>query len=358
MNDEHHAAEVDAFFDALARDPNAVIETLDAETAAVIRAAVDAERYNRAELPADVRHRIWQRALAASHAARAPRPPLWRRALSNPAALVLGGGLTALVLAVAIVGWGISGRGPHTLTPAEVVARAQKAAVSPAPEPMRGFVTAEIVETRDEQAVVRTATTRWHVSPDRWRTESRSTIVQQGVEQRGPLTVSVSDGGQFLQYTSEDAIATITPVRDLEPVLSTRPFGPEPGAYTGAGASVYAALRQAGHCLQPEMAGSEQVAGRETFVLKLDRWTCGSESAGDLAGTWRLNVDQETFFILRASRRVDGVARLTAEVRSFSVNPIVRGGTFSLLPPAGMMVYARPAPSRVDYSPNGPALLR
>lgn len=358
MNDEHLAAEVDAFFDALARDPNAVLETLDPQTASVIRAAVDAERYGRAELPADVRWRIWQRALAATHAARASRPSWWRRLLDNPAGLVLGGGLAVLAVVIAVTGRGLPGAGSGTLTPAEVVARAQDAAVSPAPESLRGFVTAEIVETRDEQGVVRTATTRWHVSPERWRTESRSTVVHQGVEQRGPLTVSISDGAQFLQYTSEDAIATITPVRDLDPVLSTRPFGPEPGAYSGAGASVYAVLRQAGNCLQPEMAGSEHVAGRETFVLKLDRWTCGPVSPGELAGNWRLYVDRETFFILRATRRVDGVALLTAEVRSFAVNPIVRGGTFALLPPPGVMVHARPAPFRVEYSPTGPATTR
>jgi hypothetical protein len=358
MNDERLAAEVDAFFDALARDPNATFETLDPETASVIRAAVDAERSGHTELSAQARRRIWQRALASAHSGRASRPSVWRRVLSNPARLGLGGGLAMLALAVIISGRGLPGSGPKTLTPAQVAARARDAALSPAPESMRGFVTAEVVESRDEQGVVRTATTRWHAAPERWRTESRSTVVYQGVEQRGPLTVSISDGAQFLQYTSEDAIATITPIRPDESVLSARPFGPQPGTFGGAGASVYAALGQAGHCLHPEMDGSEHVAGRETYVLKLDRWTCGAVSPGALAGNWRLYVDRETFLILRASHRVDGVARLLAEVRSFSINPLVRGGTFALLPPAGVMVHARPAQQRFDYSPTGPAALR
>jgi hypothetical protein len=142
-----------------------------------------------------------------------------------------------------------------------------------------------------------------------------------------------------------------------EPVLSTRPFGPTPGTYGSPGAMVYAALLQAGHCLQPEMEGVDNVAGRETFVLKLERWTCSSINPGELAGNWRLHVDRETFFILRASRRVDGEARLTAEVRSFSANPVVRGGTFSLLPPSGVMVHALAPTRRMDFWPTGPATM-
>jgi hypothetical protein len=359
MNDDAcRAAEVDAFFDALARDPHATSKTLDEETASVVRVAVAAERGSHAELPPEVRRRIWHRALAGARQERGARIASWRRFVAGPSGPLLGCGVAVLMVALVVAVRGIPGHPSDELTPAQIVAKAQQAATAPSPVSPRSFVTTEVTETRDEHSITRTATTRWHAFPDRWRTESRSTVLRQGAELRGPLTVSVSDGTQLLSYAAVDTIATLTPLRDGDAVLSTRPFGPEPGDTGSAGAAIYTALLQAGHCLRPEIAGSEQVAGRKTFVLKLEQWTCPAISPGVLVGDWRLYVDRETFFVLRAIHRVDGVPRLLAEVRSFSLNPLLRGGTFTPTPPAGMMVYARPAPPRTDFRFGGPTTIR
>jgi len=202
---------------------------------------------------------------------------------------------------------------------------------------------------------------RWYETPNRWRIERRYGSPPRGYlarEYYAPGT-QVSDGTTFWSYDQPNHTVSINPLQGESGTADLFPLGQTNAAPASSQPprSVGSVLAEATRCFTPTLEGSAAVAGRDSYVIDLERAGCYSASAYETNGRLALWVDKRTFFVLKSvlydikDRTRPYVTTVVTAVRyNVPIDPAV----FTFTPPAGAVVDdQRPRPG--DGKAPGPA---
>ena len=195
------------------------------------------------------------------------------------------------------------------------------------------------------RGTVETLVARWYEAPSRWRIERRY-----GAEPRGTLAreydapgVRVGDGKVFWDYLESGRTVQIQNFAGQSGTADLFPLGegdaaPPPGQTPRGLGDV---VREATGCYTPTVQADDRVAGRDTFVVDLERSGCYSASAHEIDGRLTLWVDKQTFFVLKSVLYdVADRARpyITTEVTRVRYNIPIDRTLFTFTPPLGATI--------------------
>lgn len=205
----------------------------------------------------------------------------------------------------------------HEMTAEEIVAKVRETVDSTqdAHATVTATVNAQGIEMRVKAEV-------WEKSPNKVRAE-----VLEASEERFIGTILVSDGQQAWYYE---------PGRNQ--VLVGAPEGMETPLPQEMLAELQDVIQQVLEVSQVELLGSDTVAGRQAYKLLLTpKEDAGQQILpGDGAGTiW---VDQEQWFILKATYEGGALGQGGMEVLSFELNPGLDDALFAFQIPEGVEV--------------------
>jgi outer membrane lipoprotein-sorting protein len=342
MSEQHDEVELlQEYLAALERDPHAEPPVgLDPLLARVVRGVGELRPPEPdAAFTADLGRRLSREALRA----RLTPLPAARRRWQRPALAGLATAAVLVVAALAFQGW--AGHS-ETVSAAEVLQRAEAAAINPAT--FHNFVVTETSEVQPSvvggSERVRSEITRWYEAPGSWRREVSLTVSAADGRpvSRSGLT-SVSDGATVWIYRTRDNMAIARP-------YSADAGGDELGPFPEVTGGLSALLEQATTCYTPRLRGSERVAGRAAYVVDLGASRCPPTTTSVAASAdtepveWAIWVDKETFLILKTVQDIDGRVLATTAVTSVRYNTAIDADRFTFVPPAGARVRDTRAP--------------
>ncbi len=186
---------------------------------------------------------------------------------------------------------------------------------------------------------------RWYEAPNRWRIERRYGAPPRGYlarEYYAPGT-QVSDGATLWSYDQPNHTVSVNPLRGESGTADLFPLGQSDAAPASGQPprNVGGVLAEATRCFTPTLEGSAPVAGRDSYVIDLERVGCYSSSAHETDGRLVLWVDKQTFFVLKSVLYdVKDRARpyVTTVVTAVRYNVPIDPAVFTFTPPAGAVV--------------------
>ncbi|MGE5138760.1 MAG: hypothetical protein ACM3JD_04800 [Rudaea sp.] len=222
------------------------------------------------------RTEAWSRETGKKNDSRRPAP-----AISVPVARSLwqrrpAWALAAASLAIIAIVLAFASR-PPTANAQEILDKARAAASSPA---AAGIQSLELHETStlrtDAGETLQTTAARWFKAPASWRAEIQTTVTAsngQELPDRASASLSITDGTYVWYFDQKKNAVTIAPLPgNSSGQANSTAFGAQPD-------SLSALLAQASSCFEPQLQGSDTVAGRAVYIVDLGVMKCGGAAA-------------------------------------------------------------------------------
>jgi outer membrane lipoprotein-sorting protein len=226
--------------------------------------------------------------------------------------------LTVLILLVALV-LPLAGCGQR-ITAEEIVDHVQETVANT--QDAHAVVSASL----NAQGIEMSATAEvWEQSPNKLRA-----VVLETSQAEFEDTVLVTDGQQAWYYEPSQNRVLVGPVEEIETPLPQQLIG-----------EMQELVQVVLDASEVELAGEETVAGKEAYKLILTPKE-GDDSQEAMVfpgnGTATLWVDQEQWFVLKATYEAASFGQGSLEVQSFELNPGLPDELFTFDPPEGATV--------------------